>query len=220
MRFFCCTECQTCWQLGGDFKEIQHIINSLDFEKGTYPCITPLCNGRLMKVHGTPPRFQPKEIPVRAFYRAIHGFGAGAGKEASIERFIELLRTKKIVEVQASPVGQPERVILNQLVLEDGTRLHFDSSTRGACCYYIEERGQSCVEVFDELSTDATAESSKQDRKEVGRTVEVDAEADTGRPAVLHAADEQSGAGGVSSVPETDHVQARAHSGDGSTGVD
>lgn len=212
MRFFCCIRCKTCWQIGGDFSEIQHIINMLDFEKGSYPCITPHCSGVLQKVNGTPEGFQAKEIPVRAFYRAVHGFGSGDGASASVERFSELLQTKRIVQVNATPVGQPERVILNQLVLDDGTRLHFDSSSRGACCYYIEEPGPSCMEVVDnELSTDTTVEGSNSDREEVGRTPQTINESSNssgGFNDPSSAPSEQPSAGGMPSVSEADHLQA------------
>lgn len=222
MRSFCCITCRHVWQLGGDIQEIHHLLNSLDIEKGSYKCITPHCNGRLALVHGgTPHGYTPKEIPIRAFYRAIHGFGSGEGKEASVERFTELLRTKRIVEVQAIPVGQPERVILRQLVLDDGTRLHFDSSSRGACCYYIEEHGPSCLEVVeDELSVDATNEVSNPDRKEVGRDPQTESTDNVGGVnGSSSAASEQSSAGGVPSVSETDSVQTSSDSGDGSTGT-
>ncbi len=224
MRFFCCDICQHVWQLGGDIQEIHHLLTSLDLEKGSYKCITPHCNGRLTLVHGVPHGFTSKEIPIRAFYRAIHGFGSGEGKEASVERFTELLRTKKIVEVQAIPVGQPERVILRQLVLEDGTRLHFDSSSRGACCYYIEEHGPSCVEVVEnELSADTTAEVGESDREETRRNPQAVSESsDRGRGHVRSStsAPEQSSAGSVSPMPETDNVQTSSSPGDGSTGSD
>jgi len=35
-------------------------------------------------------------------------------------------------------------------VLEDGTRLHFETSSKGACIYYIEERGPTCLEVVED----------------------------------------------------------------------
>jgi hypothetical protein len=154
--------------------------------------------------------FDVSEIPVKSFFRGIHGFGAGKGAPASLAKARELLLNEKIVEVIGEPTGQPERVILRQLVLEDGTKLHFDSSSKGACLYYIEEPGPSCVEVVEhEISTSATA-SSDQNREETGRASEVDGggsnEARRGPSPTDAAATEQPKPGGVSSVSEIDRV--------------
>jgi hypothetical protein len=176
-----------------------------------------------MKVPGHPFEYTAKEIPVRAFYRAVHGFGSGEGASASIERFTELLRTKRIVQIQATPVGQPERVILNQLVLDDGTRLHFDSSSRGACCYYIEESGPSCVEVVDnELSTDATAEVGNQNREKDRRIVKALGELGDKARSIASSAPplKQPSAGGMPSMPEANNVQTSGTSRDGSADFD
>lgn len=169
MKFFACSKCRNAWLVGGDPKEVAHILSMVDCP----PCITPLCLGRMDKVPGVPIGFRSHEIPVVNFYRAINGFGSPEGKAASVEEFTRLLKTRKIVEVRAEAAGQPERVILSRLVLDDGTRLHFDASTKGACCYYIEKRGPSCLEVVeDELHSEGAAESSAENREEAGRAAE------------------------------------------------
>jgi hypothetical protein len=121
---------------------------------------------------GGPSGFSITELPIRSFYRAIHGFGTGEGDPAAASEFARLLKTKKIADMTITSVGQPERVIVHQLVLEDGTRMHFDSSSRGACCYYIERPGKSCVEVAeDELATvEAPVSGTGSNREEAGRS--------------------------------------------------
>ena len=47
MRFVICYSCRTAVQIGGDQQEIQSLIGN---EDSTYPCITPLCNGRMRPV--------------------------------------------------------------------------------------------------------------------------------------------------------------------------
>ena len=170
-KIFCCNSCRKGWQLMGEPGEVASIAGLIHSDTN-YGCITPLCSGRLVEVSGTPVGFSIKELPIRSFYRAIHGFGSGEGDPAAASDFAELLKTKKIVDMTVTAVGQPERVIVHQLVLEDGTRLHFDSSTRGACCYYIERPGKSCVEVVeDELSTVGTSvPGPDSNREEVGRS--------------------------------------------------
>lgn len=171
-RIFCCPKCRKGWHLVGEHDEVLSIVSIIHSESNTFECITPLCTGRLVEVSGAPVGFTIKELPARAFYRAIHGFGAGAGDPAAHKDFVELIKNGKVVAVDADPVGQPERVILRQLVFEDGTRMHFDSSSRGACCYYIERPGKSCVEVVeDELSSDeTTVRRSDSHREEAGRS--------------------------------------------------
>ena len=172
-RVYFCQQCRHAWQLLGEREEVASMMKLMDSEALTFPCITPLCESRLSQLTFVPPHTTLIELPVRAFYRAIHGFGTGEGDPASLKEFVDLITGGTIVTVKAIPIGQPERVILHQLVLEDGTRLHFDSSARGACCFYIEKPSKSCVEVVeDELHSDldaASVQSLDPHREEAGR---------------------------------------------------
>lgn len=170
---YCCSQCNHGWQLLGDHEEVSAMVKLVNVEAKSFPCITPLCEGRIFQTSGVPLGTIVTELPVRSFYRAIHGFGTGEGDPASLKEFVDLLTNGNIVTVKATPIGQPERVILHQIVFEDGTRLHFDSSARGACCFYIEKSSKSCVEVVeDELHCDldeALVQSSDSHREETGR---------------------------------------------------
>lgn len=175
MRIVSCHTCQKSYQIGGNIEEVTALLGPAGL---MYQCITPLCGGR-MEMHKAASSVYPMiEVPVREFYRAIHGFGWN-GNPASAQKFREVLLNKKIVDMTVEPVGQPERVIVRQLVLEDGTRMHFESSGRGACCYYIEEPGgPTCTEVVEnELrnsrDTQAADGSSSQNREEGGRGAQV-----------------------------------------------
>lgn len=171
-HIFCCSKCRRGWQLVGSHEEVSSIVGVVHSESSSFGCITPLCGGQLVQVSGAPVGFSIVELPVRAFYRAIHGFGTGEGEPASWKEFVELIKDGKVVAVDATPMGQPERVILHQLVFEDGTRMHFDSSSRGACCYYIERPGKSCVEVVENdlnASTEAAVPNTGPHREEARR---------------------------------------------------
>lgn len=175
---FCCPTCRHAWQILGMVEERESIAALLaDAGADHAGCITPLCQGRLVRVDGVPTGFHIHELPIRSFYRAIHGFGTGEGDPALASEFARLLKTKKIVDMQITAVGQPERVLVHQFVLEDGTRMHFDSSSRGACCYYIERPGKSCLEVVEDgpNNDEAPVPVSEQDREEVGRGPEAGA---------------------------------------------
>ena len=175
MRILICHICRCAYQVGGDVEEIKRLLDLPEWQ-ASIPCITPLCQGRMVKVPNTPMGYLPTEIPVHNFYRAALGFGTGSGAPASLEKVREALTSQRVVEVQADAAGQPERTIIRQLVLEDGTRLHFDASSKGACVYYIESRSHSCVEVFDNeqpfLRSGADLESSDSDREEARRNLE------------------------------------------------
>jgi hypothetical protein len=171
MSLLMCSQCMHAYQIGGESNEIHNLLGMQD----TFECITPLCEGRLRKVDENELKvaMDVTELPVRSFFRAIHGFGTGKGEPASLERVRTLLLNKRVVDIKADPVGQPERVIVRQLILEDGTRLHFEVSGLGACIYYIEEPGPSCVEVFDAaVPSERVAESGNTDREEAGRVTD------------------------------------------------
>jgi len=216
MRFYACPTCKTSYQLAGTLEEL-HSMSEL-VERESAHCPTPLCEGRVMQVKGHARGFTQKEIPLQTFYRAVHGFGAPDGSAATVNRFRELITTKKVMEVHAEPTGQPERVILKRLVMEDGTRLHFDSSSKGACCYYIEEPGPSCLEVFDEQHR---GESADTDRKKAGRVVEARTASCVpvrGGSATQATASERPESGGVPAVPATSDVPKSDRPADGNTG--
>lgn len=170
MRVVSCSKCGIAYQLGGDPDEIKHLISTLP---ENLPCTTPLCEGRMVFHKRVPPWSHVVSIPMSTFYRAAQGFGGARGDPAVFDRAATLLKSKRIVEVHGRSAGHPERAILKTLVLEDGTRLHLDSSNLGACLYYIEEATPTCVEVFEnELSAISEQEHSEEcleDREEAGR---------------------------------------------------
>lgn len=216
MRFYACIACKTSYQVVGGIEEVKHLWSVV--EAGGVPsCPTPLCQGRLMRVKNHVREFEQKEIPLPTFFRGIHGFGSPEGEAASVQKFRELITSGKIVEVHAEPIGQPERVILKRLILEDGTRMHFDSSARGACCYYIEQPGPSCMEVVEnELSSMDPAEadscSSDSDREEVGRAVEAEVDP-VGGPVLDASASELPRTEPVPSVSAAGEIHAAADAG-------
>jgi hypothetical protein len=174
IRVWGCDTCRRVYEVGGSEEEIQELLGSTE----TYPCITPLCRGVLHRVSGpiawsAVAGLPLEEIPLRSFFRAVMGFGKFEGAAAECQKVIELLMGNNVVSVDARPIGNPERTVVNQIVLVDGTRLHFASSSHGACCYYIEGSGPSCVEVLDAQSNLVSPETdscrNNPDREEVGR---------------------------------------------------
>jgi len=221
VRFVVCHTCKHVVQVGGDPEEVATLLGSKD----SYPCITPLCRGRMQGIAMTkaPQGYVVEEVPVRGFFRAIHGFGPGTGDPASLKRLKELLLTQRVVDLSAESVGQPERVILRELVLENGTRLHFETSARGACVYYIEEPGPSCMEVVEnELAAAAASESCNTNREEVGRAPQAESlgsESPQRNPNQSRAS-ELSESECVSSVSETGGVPAGSNAGCAQPGAD
>jgi hypothetical protein len=134
-RWFFCTVCAKGYHVWGDSTETKRLLR-----EDNYPCVTPLCSGRL---RGAVPhshyQLRFKDVPVQDFYRSVHGLGGVSAPPATLSRTSQLLREKRIVLVDGEQVGSPARTIIRRLVLEDGTQLHFDFSSKGACLYYIEE---------------------------------------------------------------------------------
>jgi hypothetical protein len=195
--WFTCDRCAQAYLVGGNPDEIRYLLTN-----SNYPCITPQCTGVLWHVSCPGDNVLRNEIPLKNFYRAIHGFGTGLGEPASIERVRELLLHNKVTRVVGSNIGQPERTIIECLWLEDGTRLHFASSTKGACIYNVEAKGPSCFEVVDhELRREDTCRFTAEDREEARRAVEAGCgckQGGTGKAATPSAATD----GGKADMPD------------------
>lgn len=171
MRFVVCRVCARGYCICGNREEITLLLSAPEWKDG-FPCITPLCRGRLQRTTLPPEGYVSsyEEVPLTAFYRAINGFGSPNKVPAAMKRVKQVLTTRRVVEVVGEPAGNPERTIIRQLVLDNGIRLHFDSSSKGACLYYVEEPGPSCLEVVDnELGLERTAEGNRSNREEAGR---------------------------------------------------
>jgi hypothetical protein len=207
-RFVACHTCKHALQIGGDESEIRYLLGSAT----SFQCITPLCGGRMQSLSfgELPIEYDYSDLPVKNFFRAIHGFGTGVGDPASLKRLRELLLTQRVVDIVASPIGQPQRVIIKEMILESGVRLHFETSSRGACVYYIEERGPSCREVVEnEFATDPTAQSLDTYREEAGRAFETDPCGGNGSEGSYPASGTAKlpNSGGVSTMPEAGSVR-------------
>jgi hypothetical protein len=181
-----CPTCKHAYEVTGERGELEGMLAGPDGSMpGAFRCVTPLCSGMMQRdvplkalenVEGSGVQVLPADV----FFRGIHGFGIN-GAPAEVADVKKVLLTGKIAEVHARDVGQPERTIIERIVMEDGTRLHFASSNRGACVYYVERRGPSCVEVIDGLeqsgrsSGPQAGEGSAEDREEGGRAGEDEA---------------------------------------------
>lgn len=169
--FVACISCRVALQVSGDPEEIKSLLGD---KTSSYPCAMPLCDGRMTQVpmNRIPGIFARRDMPVRGFFRAVNGFGSGEGPDASLENVAELMKTKVVADVIGETVGQPPRSIIKQIVYEDGTRLHLETSALGACAYFIEEAGNSCLETVDAAPANRTAEVPESDREETRRATE------------------------------------------------
>lgn len=210
MRLVICDICKRVIQIGGDHEEITYLLGNQD----SYPCVTPLCRGRMTRTqpYAVPSGYRVSTLPINAFFRAIHGFGPGKGDPASLKRLRELMLSEKIVDLVAEPIGQPERVILRTIVLKNGTRIHLETSAKGACVYYIEEPSPSCLEVVEnDISADTDLEGCDPDREKTRRATQAESE-DSLRQASNSVVGDSAGAAelsnsrGMPSLPEAGGV--------------
>lgn len=166
---FRCAICNNAYVVSGLKEETTRLLEC----KEEFSCITPFCSGLLKRVNWPLVGDKVTTLPLNQFFRAVNGFGLAKGDPASASKVRDLLVTKRISSVVVEPVGDPERTIIKYVVLEDGTRLHFTASSKGACVYYVEEQGPTCTEVFDARNAvERGPESSFENRKEVGRAIE------------------------------------------------
>jgi hypothetical protein len=225
MSYWICHACRHTYEVIGSKEEIDGLLG----KESSYPCITDLCQGRLTRVPVTQEgwreagQYPVEDISLRSFFRAAMGFGKFDTNPADPKRVRELFLTKKIVDVVIDPVGEKGRTIVQQFVMDDGTRLHFGNSSFGACCYYVEAAGPSCVEVLDReqpnmVPSERAVESSDSDRKEGGRASCVASEINQARDSdtyVLSGATsvELAKANAVPSMPKTSKVFTGPDSG-------
>lgn len=156
MRFVACQACETAVQVGGNPEEVAQLLGS----QASFPCITPCCRGRMVAIPPVkiPQGYAYREVPLRGFFSAVHGVGSGEGAPASLKRLRELLLSQRVVDLLAEPVGQPERVVVREMILESGVHLHFEASARGACIYYIEEKSGADHAQFDSIGIQGEAD--------------------------------------------------------------
>lgn len=120
--FFVCGKCDAAYDLG--------------FEPTT-PC--PECGGVLVTHKGLEQfllhrAVSAKRMELAEFVSSGLGFGR---REEHIppEAVLALLQSKRIVQVEHRQAGNPPRMIVESLLLENGMRLHFASSIHGATIY-------------------------------------------------------------------------------------
>lgn len=131
-----CDGCQTGFKVLGRVDEFRVLELDARFARG-YPCPTPGCSSLQTKDFMNVGTFI--DIPVTAFYRAIHGMGFGETAGADPQVVEELFKTKKVLGINVRGVGDPRRSIIDSLTFEDGTTLYFANSNEGACIYLIEK---------------------------------------------------------------------------------
>lgn len=127
--------------------------------KTGFPCIAPLCNGRLVRGSRVGAK-EPIRLTATEFYRRVSGQG-----EAKFTDVRRIFGTKKVVGMNAEPRGNPEHVIVHNITFEDGSIMHFGVSRFGACVYKIEEPDHG-------VRVEAAAEGRSAHREEAGRNAD------------------------------------------------
>lgn len=70
-------------------------------------------------------------------YAALNGLGLPRERECSAQAVTELLTSQRVVAVSARQIRNSHRCIVQQLELEDGTRIYLGSSAYGATVYRV-----------------------------------------------------------------------------------
>jgi len=157
-----CFLCQSAYHITGEHEEVHRLLDTPEW-KESLPCATTRCLGRAARVTldwvvaNQDKVRSTEEIPLQTYYRVINGFGRPDQVPADLPAVKSELVSKRVVSIDGYSVGDPARTILRKLVMDDGTMLHFASSTHGACVFAISEPGPTCVEVFDDQLVEEAA---------------------------------------------------------------
>lgn len=118
-----------------DVEDDPHLFDVPEWQ-ASFPCVAPLCSGRLFQVEAAD---NPLKCSKHVFFKALHRMGNADGSPAaSMDRVKSKLFSSRVVDVCGVQNG--DRVIVESLVLDDGSKLHLSPSVHGACIHYLEER--------------------------------------------------------------------------------
>ena len=128
-----------------------------------FPCISQKCDGVAVR---TKPVSVHKELPVRAYYRAVFGLGAGDTAPADPQRVRELLLGESVAFVELEAIGQPERTLVHSITFANGAILHLAASNESACVYLVEEAQHEDRRLVADSGSQLSAENRTQSRSD------------------------------------------------------
>jgi hypothetical protein len=101
-------------------------------------CPTEECAGRLQLEGGE----AAQVVTAQQLFAAARGFGTPEEKECSTEKLQNALVGRRIVGIEVVETGRKNRPVVKSIVLDDGVRAHFGSSSAGALIYKLTEGKQ------------------------------------------------------------------------------
>lgn len=158
-----CPECSLVIRVLGRPEVLAALYRDQDWPEG-FRCIRRGCEGRAWKVKPSEAA-GARDIEAYAYYRAIHGGGVSNGDPADALKVREWLLEKKISRVVVEPIGSPERTLIHGIQFEDGSKLHFAASARGACIFFTEGPNDP----VDSLASSRDSAGSAGEPAEVGQ---------------------------------------------------
>lgn len=87
------------------------------------------------KIEGS--KYELIDVTVKEAFAYIHGLGLPKEKNCSAEAVTELLKKRRVVQVDARQVRGSHRCVIDYLELEDGTKVYLGASSHGAVVFRV-----------------------------------------------------------------------------------
>jgi hypothetical protein len=142
MLIIACQKCGTAVRTVGEFGEVQHLVGpGSDWYPDKYPCHKAGCDGTGVIVTNTEPKvLQSLDIvdltPQEAFV-AFHGMGLPTEHECGVMAVDRAFEASPVAKVHARNIKGTGRCAIDNIELEDGTKIFLGCSTHGAVVYRI-----------------------------------------------------------------------------------
>lgn len=155
MMLIVCTHCRLALRVIGDQGEIESLIGRMsELAQLGYPCAG--CGRQTEAIRETEAdpealsRMKVVDATPHEAFAAVYGLGLPSERACEPAVIDELLRTHRIVGVKLRPVPGSRRCCIDELTLEDGTRMFLGASSQGALVYRIVNRSSYAERVTDE----------------------------------------------------------------------
>lgn len=117
---------------------VKYSVSELDPNKHLIPerfkCWAPKCRFYIKRDDSLLPSGITQAL---ALYQAISGLGTGSEKKCGPDDVRKMVLGKKVVAVVVEQAASRDRSLITSLTFEDGKKLHFAASTRGATIYRV-----------------------------------------------------------------------------------
>jgi len=134
---FGCSNCGIRVSVYGDQDEIRSLILEHPNWVDGLPCFTEGCSGTFKRVERSWAFSKDISLSAEQFFRALCGGGTPEEIQAASEVVVAFLLSARVVKVDARPLRNDGRTVIDRIYLDNGTVLHFSGTGAGALVYKV-----------------------------------------------------------------------------------